>query len=160
MLTVLGCKESSTSVEADLTNYETMITQPGFQWIPFRKEQYIPEKTVIDSLKKYYNTDYSFYIFAKPSCTCEGPHNDLAYFFTIMDSVGIDYSNSEIFAMNSINNIQPYDDIIEINDLPSFFVLKNNEVFYSIRDTLVYREEHSIDDTLEEILLEALKGSK
>lgn len=154
----VGCNESTTNVDADLTDYETIILQPGFQWIPFRKEQYEPNPNVIDSIKKYYNPNiYSFYIFAKPSCTCEGEHNQLAYLFDIFDESEIEYSNALIYAMNSINNNHPYSDYLTINELPAFYVLKDNSIFYSIRDTLIKRIENSQEATLEKVLFDALK---
>jgi hypothetical protein len=154
-----SCDDSATNVEAELTNYETIILQPGFQWIPLRKEQYEPVSDVIDSIKKYYKPDiFSFYIFAKPSCTCEGAHNQIAFLFDIFDEADIDYSNSMIYAMNSINNIHPYQDILTINELPAFYVLKNNNITYSLRDTLNKRIENSQEAVLEKVLLDALKG--
>lgn len=159
ILLLLSCNEYSTNVEADLTDYESMIRQPGFQWIPVRQNDYEPLPDKIDSIKKYYkSSEYSFLIFAKPSCTCEGPHNQLAYLFKIFELSEIDYNDSEIYAMNSIRNIHPYEDTLKINDLPAFFVLKNGEPFYSIRDTLTKRVEESQnkDKTLEGILYEAL----
>ncbi len=155
----VSCDDSSTDAEAFLTDYDKMLSQPGFQWIPLRKDQYEPKPEFVDSVKKYFDANiFDFYMFAKPSCTCEGSHNQIAYLFDIFDEAEISYDNCSVYAMNSINNTHPFEEILVINELPAFYVLRNGEVYYSIRDTLNKRLDNSKEATLEKILFEALKG--
>lgn len=154
-----SCRENSTDVQADNLTFDEMKIKSGFTWITERMKAYEPVVSKIDSIKMYYKSDvHGFYVFGKPSCSCEGVHNEIAHFFKILQDASIPIDECDIWAMNSLNNRHPHEETITINNLPAFFLLDNGVPVYSIRDTIIKRKQYAEDKEikLESILLEAL----
>lgn len=141
-LFVLSCNDNSVDPSAQLYSLEDIKIRPGFNWIELEMDKYNPDPLKIEEIHSNYDVNTNkIYMFGKPSCTCSGDHNQLAYFLKILEEADIPESNFEIYSMGSVSDDYPFVDDFQIKRLPEFFVEKNG-TFYSIID-----EKVSISDS-------------
>jgi thioredoxin-related protein len=136
-LILISCSENSTNVSAEKMTVPELAITPGYTWFSYEYDNYKPDETVITDVKsKYSESEHTFLIFAKPSCSCPGKHKQTPEFFKSLAEANISESKCEIYSLSSINTNHPYKDIITINELPTIIVLKNGVPVFSITDTI------------------------
>lgn len=135
----------------------------GYQWYSEIYNTYTVNDSLINELNKLYVPGkHSFILFGKPSCSCDAPQaNTFAELVKVFDAMGIDEVKYKLFSITSTKSEQPYDDILKIETIPAYFVLKDGVPIYSINDTLMYDMTHATGPNnrrlTEEYLLDALK---
>lgn len=127
----------------------------GYDWFSFEYEDYTIKSAYLEDLKNNYdNSIHSFLIYSKPSCSCGPEYRKTAQFIKVLDSIGVETNNIQLYSVGNNNYSHPYKDKITLNNIPAFIVLKNNVPVYSINDTIIqYNNARFIEDCL----LDALK---
>ena len=138
VMLVAACTENNTNVTAEEMTIQELAKTPGFTWIPIRISEYtIDNDSIITGIKANYNPElHSFIIFAKPSCSCEGKHNQTPEFLKTLEVAGIPFDKCEIFSVTGTNNKHPYQDKITLTELPTILVMKANEPVFSVSETI------------------------
>ncbi|MFP4368234.1 MAG: hypothetical protein ACOC2K_02685 [Bacteroidota bacterium] len=154
----LSCSESPISSNAEKMTLQEIKKISGFQWFNSEWSSYETNSEFVDSMRTVYDPlKHTFLLFVKPSCTCPGIHNYFPKFAKALDAAGVNESNYEIFMMNSINNNHPNEDIVDLNFLPAFYVLKYGNPVYSVMDTFDLRATDEMTPILEELIFEGLQ---
>jgi hypothetical protein len=154
-----SCDNSPVQVTAEKIDIATLSKTPGYTWYDDQFKQYQPKQEKLNEIiQKFKPSVDKFIIYVKPSCSCAGTLQQFPAFMKILISSNIPDSCYSVYAMNSASNIHPYSSMYKVNEIPSFFLLKNGAPVYSVSDTLtkltVNNETSTI--TLEELISASL----
>lgn len=138
-----SCKESELNEEAYLIERSELETKIGFDWFRVNYDEYEVDSNSIEEIKQNFTTDMKFLIFVKPTCSCKGTQHDFPSLIKTFELAGIPEENYEIWACAKEDYSHPYKEKINIDDLPECFLLKSDEVKYSILDTFNIRDEEN-----------------
>ncbi len=131
----------------------------GFQWFADAYEEYDEKVANFEELKTSINGEHSFILIGKPACSCDNyDAESLAAITKILDSLKVE-ERYELLIASSYKAAHPFEDKLTINDLPAYFILKNDEAVYSIYDSLLKYSSlpDSLQKDLEDYILEGLK---
>lgn len=121
-------KAVNTDKEAVKLTLDNVKTYPGFIDFETTYSLYDLDNSYIDSIKSVLTADDKLYIYLKPDCSCTASYKTFPSLIKTIDSSNISYDNINIYMMESEENPFPETDIIELTDLPQFFVYSNNKV--------------------------------
>ena len=123
--------------EVEKVTLEEIKTIPGFEWLTQETTLYEPNTESIDGCKQAFDpAHHYFYIYAKPACSCNTKHIIFAAINKTMSEIGISEDNFDLFIINDIDDIHPYENVLTINNIPAFYIIKDNEVTFSVLDSL------------------------
>ncbi len=159
-LLLTSCEDSgSASDEATILHISTIQNQVGYTWFFEEANTYEPIPDVITQIKEIFNPDlHIFLIFSQPSCSCESKQLAFPHFMKVLIDAEIPESNYTIYSLQTEMTKHPHEDIINITDLPEFYILKENIVIMDVQKAMSEFISLHPDDsiTYEELILEAL----
>lgn len=156
-----NCSENEAITDAIPYKIDEINKMPGYGWFYEEYSKYQVDTNLLNEIRKFYNPSvHKILLFTMPSCSCPNlKYKRFPQFYKILQNVGISNDQIEFYSMSSIRSRHPYDSLLLITSLPSFYILKQNKPIYSITDTLdfniYYGKTYPIK--LEELLLEGLK---
>lgn len=156
-----ACVENEVPDASPVTKSEMMEgNKPGMAWFPEEYEYYSPSSRKVDSIAVLLGSEYKFILMGTPSCTCNNSSAyEFPYIIKILDMAGsTEGADYELYTITSTRSGHPYEDVFDINDIPVFFLLKNEMPVYSIRDTMYWDalDTNRSDMSLEDYIIEAL----
>lgn len=152
-----ACEENATQSEASLVSFDEITSSSGFLWFSEKYIEYEPNEEYVNQIAAGFNpaTD-SIFVFAKPSCTCNGNHYYFASFMKIADMAGIDHSNMTFVSINSKNDIHPFQDRMHLTMIPEFIIIRDGQWQFHPMDELFFSNSYNDEATLEQVMADAL----
>jgi hypothetical protein len=137
-LVLFSCKEDEVN-EGYLINMVDFKKDPTYFWYQQKFDEYKPDTTYTLQAKQIYSSSRDkFVIFVKPSCSCTGTQTEFPNFMKMLNSIGVNEQDIEVYRMSSHTDKHPLDKKLTLTDLPRFFLMRNGEVIYSISDSVIY----------------------
>ena len=137
---ILSCSESSVDAEATMITLSELKTSPGFEWFMPEYNAYTPDETIAGQIEQSYNqAENKFFVFANPSCACQGTQKLFPSIVKSLTEAGIDEPNFELYSIPTSSTDHPYERWFKLNTIPAAFTMKINGTdtsFYSIVDTM------------------------
>jgi len=159
-LALTSCEDSSSaSNDADILHLNTIQSQVGYTWFYEEANIYEPIPEVINQIQQTFDTDhYFFLVYSQPSCSCELKQLAFPHFMKTIIDANIPESNYTIFSMQNENTKHPHENIINITNLPEFYVLRDTVVIMDVQKAMLeYMIAHPDDSiTYEELILDAI----
>ncbi len=163
LLMMIGIISISAACSEDTYNAYKMTIEEvkqseGYYWFDDVYQEYNPIDSLLPKIQQAFNQDeHKIIIFVAPSCDCGSDYKKFPSLIKIFDEAGISEQNYEIYSVgeNYSDYSHPYQDLIHLQRLPSFVILRNASPIYSINDTIVAHGE--IPVPLEPYLYEGLK---
>lgn len=156
-----SCTNNDTILDAVPYKIDDLNKLPGYGWFYEEYDKFQVDTNLIKQIEQVYNPAvHKIIIYSMPSCACPGlKYTRFPQFYKILQFAGINTSNIELYSLSSIRSRHPYDSMIVLSTLPSFYVFKQSKVVYSIIDTLDYNIYYGkpYPIKLEELLYEGLK---
>ena len=155
-----SCNDSTLPTDAVKMTVSQVSATPGFEWFAPRLAEYIPDTNIISQIKTVFDTSkYKFYIYCKPSCSCEESQKVFPRIMKVLMEAGVPESRYEIFSMAKPTYFHPYKNKFFVNSIPATFTSNTNDSFYSIVDTIDAIKVRYPDSvyTVEKIILYSLK---
>jgi hypothetical protein len=156
-----SCDNNPVQVTAEKIDIATLSKTPGYTWYDDQFKQYQPNQEKLNEIVQKFNpVADKFIIYVKPSCSCAGTLQQFPAFMKILISSNIPDSCYSVYAMSSASNIHPYLNMYKVNEIPSFFLIKNGTPVYSVSDTLTKLTSNSETSTvtLEELISASLNN--
>lgn len=158
-----ACSENSVSpTDAELTTVSKLEATPGFGWLTDELNNYQPNQDYIDQIRNSFQpSTQKFLIFVKPSCSCVGTHQQFPAFVKTMMAAGIPDSCYQIYAMTALSSVHPYQNMINLKQIPSFILMNNQQAVYSVEDTITTRSGMVPveNNTVEAVVAESLSNT-
>lgn len=156
----VSCSDNSTIPNAMNYEFDELSTMPGYGWFNDEYNGYLVDSSKLQGILENFNPAiHKILFFSRPSCSCPGSHRMFPAVFKILQHAGVPVENMEFYSFSSVGAKHPYDSLMTVSILPSFYVLKSGVPVYSIMDTLVSNSYYEIEyPTLyEDLIFEGLK---
>ncbi len=160
---ILSCSESAVDAEATLITFSELKTSPGFEWFMPEYNTYTPDESIVSQIEQRYNPDENrFFIYANPSCACQGTQKLFPSIVKSLKEAGVSESNFEMYSIPTSSTDHPYERWFKLNSIPAAFTMKINGAdtsFYSIVDTMNAALDINPDttDAIEHFILYSLQ---
>jgi hypothetical protein len=155
---ILACDDNPVQTEAKEATISDLVNSAGFSWYYEERDKYVPDAEIVDKIKQEYNAEtHDIYMFVKAACTCPGNHNYFPKVMKTLDEAGIQPGEYKIYTMTNEDNNHPYEEMIKINELPGFFIVKNTQPVYSILDSFLVDQLRDNELVFEEYILKGLE---
>lgn len=154
-----SCDTTNTERDATLLTIEKLRFTPGYEWYDVEFQKYTPNQATISQIKTILsNKDFNYYIFVNPSCACTGTQKQFPSIMKVLIEAGVTENKLEIYSMLKTTNNHPYKNKLKINELPSFFIVKDSIPISSVLDTLAIRKatNPNYDPLIEDLFLELI----
>lgn len=154
-----SCDTANTERDAALLTIEKLRFTPGYEWYDVEFQNYTPNQATISQIKTILsNKDFNYYIFVNPSCACTGTQKQFPAIMKVLIESGVQENKFEIYSMLKTTNNHPYKNKLKINELPSFFIVKDSIPISSVLDTLAIRKaiNPNYDPLIENLFLELI----
>ena len=144
----IGCVTTTEpSTEAQKLTMIDLTQTPGFTWFVAETDRYVPDTTHVNRVKVSMaaSPDKKVYIFVRPACSCRGTQRMFPQVMKTLTAAGVSSDRIEIWSMKNTTDSQPYASLFTVSQLPSFFVVQNNNVTASMADDIAtsYNEENA-----------------
>lgn len=156
-----SCTDTTPPNVESISKEKLMNTSvPGFQWFEAVYHEYTPDTLTIESIKSIFNPiNDKFVLFGKPGCSCDDEAAEsLAKLVKVLDEAGIMEDNYELYTISSVDSKHKYEDVYDVNIIPSYFLLKNEIAIYSLYDTVSVDIANEKTINIEEYVLKALES--
>ena len=136
-LVINSCDNNPVNATAEKIDIPTLSKTPGYTWYDDQFNIYQPNQDKIKEIVQKFNPAVDkFVLYVKPSCSCVGTQQQFPAFMKILISSNVPDSCYSVYAMNNAANLHPYMNVYKVNEVPSFFLMKNGIPVYSVSDTL------------------------
>lgn len=156
-----GCSNDDTILNAIPYKIQDLNKLPGYGWFYEEYDKYQVDTNLLKQIVQVYNPAiHKIIIYSMPSCACPGlKYTRFPQLYKILQQAGISNNNVEFYSLSSLRSRHPYDSVIVLSTLPSFYIIKQSKIVYSIADTLDYNIYYgkTYPLKLEELLYEGLK---
>ena len=147
----------SCSDDADFTTKVVERSQlssvAGFAWFETFVFTYNPDATIVEEIKSLNKANYSYYFFAAPTCNCDTTQNFFPNAVKTLDDALVPQSATKFIAMKNISAENPFKANFKLRELPTIYLVKDNQPFYCISDTFRSRPKST---KIESVILDAI----
>ncbi len=159
LLLLIACNSESEYKTEKLT-ISQLKSMPYYQTFNVFWDKYAPLEEMVDSIKTHFDTSkYKLVFFLSPTCYSCGNADSLSpYLIKSIYQAEISESAYEIYSMPNYKSSHPYDEIIHLTNLPTFWLFKNNLPVNCVSDSFKIHKETYPESTkrIETFLYEAL----
>lgn len=146
-LFIISCDDntSSTQEEAIKINIDEVAFVPGFSTYRSEYNAFDTDDQLVNQIEQYVDPSDKFIFYIKPDCGCNKTKFTFPHLMKILEEAGVEKSQIEIYSMTSVYDEYPYDDMVELEDVPDFYAILKSNVHHIV---------DSQDVLLEQIVLE------
>ena len=131
-----ACTTTEPNGEAQQLSLTELTQAPGYAWFPAEMATYSPRNMYVQEVAGNFHTDsQKVCVFVKPSCSCTGTQKLFPQIMKTLIESGVDMDKVEIWSMRSEGDSHPYQESIQIDDLPEIWVLQNETPFNRVRES-------------------------
>ncbi len=159
LLFLIACS-SENEYKTEKLTLSQLKSLPYYQSFNVFWDKYLPLEDIVDSIKTNFETSkYKLVLFISPSCYSCGQADSISpYILKAINQTEISESAYEIYSMPNYKSSHPYDEIIHLSNLPTFWLLKNNLPVNCVSDSFNIHKEifPESQKRIENFLYEAL----
>jgi|GEM_PF-2315620 len=157
MLFVSSCQEEGeVQTEATIIELSDLKSQIGYAAFDLEYNEYESDTVLVEAIKNAYVEDeMDFLMFIKPTCKCLGNTEKVPVLYRILNDAGISDDKITLYSMRVAELKHPYEANINIVDLPSFYLVKNEIDFTELFAS--FDPNDSTGTNLETLILEAME---
>ena len=127
---LFSCSEDEGVKNATLIDKSIIMELPGFEGFQIEYHEYVPDKELITKIKTLYREgEHKFVFYLKLECSCTQDDKTLPMLMKTLDEAEISEADLEFYNTGDKAAKHPHTDIIELEDLPEFYiVIANNPI--------------------------------
>lgn len=149
-------EEGEVQTEATIIELSDLKSQIGYAAFDLEYDEYVSDSTLVESIKNaYVEAEMDFLMFIKPTCKCLGNTEKVPVLYKILNDAGISNDKVTLYSMRVASLKHPYEANINISDLPSFYLVKDDVDFSELFSS--FDPNDSSGTKLESLILEAME---
>lgn len=146
-----SCSEDEGIKDATLIDKDIIMELPGFEGFQIEYNEYVPDKELITKIKTLYREgEHKFLFYLKLECSCTQDNKTLPILMKTLDEAEISDNDLEFYNTGDKAAKHPHIDIIELEDLPEFYIVIANDPINILKQNLDDRRIENVIATIME----------